>query len=353
MEEFKIRAMETSPYPLSQWYWYVDDSEMKCQKDQPDEILKHLNSIKPDVIVFTKEDQEADVLPVLDLKQKVDRKTKQIECMVHYKKTHTNINVKEKSNHPPCVKKGIIKGFADRARALCDDKHIGDELKNVEDVFVANGFERKKVQEYMKESKEVENKDQLEEQGCRGMVVVPYVRGLSEQFRRLAARHSFRTAFKPGSKIKELKKRAQEPLGEKQNSVIYEITCKCKNAVYVGETKRLFKVRKKEHQSKVRWTNEDVSNGRLKAAEERMGKEDGGLARHSVDCEKGIDWENARVLGVENRLRQRKVKEGIESLRAMHSRKKVLNSFEPLITWRPVLDKYFDKDNLNTRARTV
>ncbi len=90
--------------------------------------------------------------------------------MVHNKKTHTNINVKEKSNHPTCVKKGITKGFADRARALCDD------------VFVANGFERKKVQEYMKESKEVENKYQLEEQGCRGMVVVD-VRGLSEQFR--------------------------------------------------------------------------------------------------------------------------------------------------------------------------
>ncbi len=46
MEEFQIRVMETSPYPLSQWYWYVDDSEMKCQTDQPDEILKHLNSIK-------------------------------------------------------------------------------------------------------------------------------------------------------------------------------------------------------------------------------------------------------------------------------------------------------------------
>ncbi len=70
-------------------------------------ILRHLNSFKQDVIVFKKEDQEADVLPVLDLKQKVDRKTKQVECIVHYKKTHTNINVKEKSNHPPCVKKAL------------------------------------------------------------------------------------------------------------------------------------------------------------------------------------------------------------------------------------------------------
>jgi hypothetical protein len=26
MEEFQIRAMQTFPYPLDQWYWYVDDS---------------------------------------------------------------------------------------------------------------------------------------------------------------------------------------------------------------------------------------------------------------------------------------------------------------------------------------
>ncbi len=84
-----------------------------------------------------------------------------------------------------------------------------------------------------------------------------------------------------------------------------------------------------------------------------MRKEDGGLARYSIDCKKGIDWEKARAQGVENRLRQRKVREGIESLRAMHSRKKVLDSFEPLITWRLVFDKYFDKYNLRTHTCAV
>ena len=68
-----------------------------------------------------KKDQEADVLPVLDLKQKVDRKMKRIKCMVYYKKTHTNIIIKEESNHPPCVKKGIIKGFVMIYYILCDD----------------------------------------------------------------------------------------------------------------------------------------------------------------------------------------------------------------------------------------
>ena len=98
MEEFQLRAMESSPYPLDQWYWYVDDSELKYKEEESEEILEHLNNIKLGVIVFTKEDKKDDVLPVLDLKQRVDRKTKQVECMVHYKKTHTNINVKERSN---------------------------------------------------------------------------------------------------------------------------------------------------------------------------------------------------------------------------------------------------------------
>ena len=143
MEDFQIRAMNTSPCPLDQLYWYVVDSELKCKKEDSEKILEHLNGMEKGVIQFTKEEQKDDILPVLDLKQRVDRKTKQVEFMVHYKKTHTNIN--EKSNHPPYLKKGIIEGFEDRAQALCDDQHLGNELKNIEDIFVANGYEREKV----------------------------------------------------------------------------------------------------------------------------------------------------------------------------------------------------------------
>jgi hypothetical protein len=69
--------------------------------------------------------------------------------------------------------------------------------------------------------------------------------------------------------------------------------------VYVGETWRLLNTRKKEHQSKVRMTNEDIENGKLAAANERMGKEDGGLARHSVDCLSGVDLENISFVAKE------------------------------------------------------
>ena len=55
---------------------------------------------EPGVIVLTKEDREGDVLPVLDLKQTVDKTTKRIMYSVHYKKTHTNINVKKRVQSP-------------------------------------------------------------------------------------------------------------------------------------------------------------------------------------------------------------------------------------------------------------
>ena len=79
-----------------------------------------------------------------------------------------------------------------------------------------------------------------------------------------------------------------------------------------------------------------MRNGRMAVAEERMGKEDGGLARQSIECTEEIDWENTRILRNEYRLRQRKVIEGIETLSLRHNKKKVLNSFESLMTWRPI-----------------
>ena len=43
---------------------------------------------------------------------------------------------------------------------------------------------------------------------------------------------------------------------------------------------------------KVRLTSEDLHKGNTLSAEKRMGKEDGGLARHTMECQSGVDWGN-------------------------------------------------------------
>ena len=77
---------------------------------------------------------------------------------------------------------------------------------------------------------------------------------------------------------------------------VYKIPCACQNTVYAGETWHLFATQKKEHKDKVRLANEDLQKGNTLSAERRMGKEDGGLARHTVEYHGGVDWGNAEII---------------------------------------------------------
>ena len=133
---------------------------------------------------------------------------------------------------------------------------------------------------------------------------------------------------------------------ETQKCVVYKIPCAWQETVYVGETWRLFQTRKKEHMDKVRLTNEDLRRGNTLSAEKRVGKEDGGLARHTMECQSGVDWENAEIIERERGLTQRKILEGIKSLRQRHYGMKVLDNFDHVDTWRPVLNSFFDSEKI-------
>ena len=194
------------------------------------------------------------------------------------------------------------------------------------------------------------DKREQEEQESRGVVTKPYLKELSEQVRRTANRHSFRVAFKPGRKIKDIKRTCQEPLGERQKCVVYKIPCACQNTVYVGETWRLFQSRKKEHMDKVRVTIEDLHKGNTLWTEKRTRKEAGGLARHTTECQSDVDWGNAEIVARERGLKQRKVLEGIESLRQRYYGMRVLNNFDHVDTWKPILNSFFDHER-NCKGR--
>ena len=168
------------------------------------------------------EELENNEIAVLDLKQKVDRKTKSIQFSVNCKKTHTNINVDERSNHPEMMKRAIVKGFGDRARSLCDENNVNEELRNFEEIFVENGYTKDKVREYLSEKQPKITEDR-DEKLDRGTVIIPYLKGFSEIFKRIASKHGIKTAFRPGTKVKELKSSARTPLGEKKCRLLYSL----------------------------------------------------------------------------------------------------------------------------------
>ena len=84
------------------------------------------------------------------------------------------------------------------------------------------------------------------------MVVIPYVRGLSEELRRICGDYSIRVVFRSGPTLRSELMRVKDriPVGKK-SSVVYQIPCSC-GMVYIGETVRRLESRVKEHQDACR-----------------------------------------------------------------------------------------------------
>ena len=187
MEDFQIRSKTEEHPELNNWPWYVDDSVLKCKRHKAQLILDHLNSIEPDHITFTKEEEEDNKLAVLDLQLNVNRKKKKIEFNVHYKTTNTNITIKKKSNHRDHTKRGIIKGYSDRVRKLCEPEYLEEESRNIEEVFKENSYMENKIKNTMKEQRRTKMTEaETTESGYgppqRGIVVIENNPNINPQF---------------------------------------------------------------------------------------------------------------------------------------------------------------------------
>ena len=343
MEDFQMRSKTEEHPELDNWPWYVDDSVLKCKRHKAQQILDHINSIEPEHIKFTKEEEEDNKLAVLDLELNVNRKRKKIEFNVHYKKTNTNITIKKKSNHTDRTKRGIIKGYSDRAKKLCDSEYLSNELQNIKDVFKENGYEEKEIEDAMKERQRPSTTETEPEGTSRGIVVIENIPNVTPQFNKIARKHGFKVANKSGKRVRDLTTKAKTPLGDKNSNVVYNIPCGCSKYSYTGETHRKWETRRKEHHDKVRLTKQDIDSGNIESATSRMNTNDGGLAKHSTTCENEIKWEAAKIVGREQRWTQRKFLEGIESLREKNKGITPLNSYNQLEQWQSTLYPFFQK----------
>ena len=116
MEFFEELALRTAPARPRIWKRYVDDTFTLVKKGDVDELLTHLNSIRPS-IKLTTELEEGGSIPFLDTRvtRKVDGK---LDVTVYRKPTHTDRYLHFSSHHPTHVKKGLVRCLYDRARNI-------------------------------------------------------------------------------------------------------------------------------------------------------------------------------------------------------------------------------------------
>ena len=280
MEFFEGLALSTAPARPRFWKRYVDDTFSIVKKGDVDELLGHLNSIRPS-IKFTMELEKDGSIPFLDT-----RVTRQVEgkldVTVYRKPTHTDRYLHFGSHHPTHVKKGLVRCLYDRARSITKEaSNLKAEKAHLAGALQRNGYPTAFVKTASIESTPRERNPETEQGGGKPTIMMlPYVAGISERIRKACRSYDIRVVFRSGPTLRSMLTKVKDPLpAEKQANVVYEVPCTC-GKVYIGETKRRLETRLKEHKDAC------VRGETAKSA----------IAEHAWSEDHPIDWSNTRIL---------------------------------------------------------
>jgi hypothetical protein len=112
---------------------------------------------------------------------------------VYRKPTHTGRYLNFNSNHPPHVKRGLIQILHNRASTTCQERQdLAEEISNLRSDLQLNGYPQGFIDSVINSKGSCRLN---EEQKPLGSVYIPYVRGVSEKFKRIGNRY-IRTIFK-------------------------------------------------------------------------------------------------------------------------------------------------------------
>ena len=115
MENFEMRALQSSPNPPLLWNRFVDGTFVIINKAHKEEFLTHINSVDSN-IQFTAEDPGPDgSLPFLDILITPNEEGR-LETSVYRKPTHTDQYLQWDSHHPISSKYSVVGTLYHRAK---------------------------------------------------------------------------------------------------------------------------------------------------------------------------------------------------------------------------------------------
>ena len=216
MEFFEELALKTVPTRPRLWkrylYMYVDDTFCILRKGSTEELLHHLNGVRP--TKFTVEQEEDGTLPILDtlLRRREDGS---LGVSVYRKPTHTDRYLHFESHHPTHVKRGVVRCLHDRARRVISmHDNLQTEVDHLARVLKQNGYSVNFIHNASvpptQETADVSSPEEKQEKGP--LVVIPYVAGMSEEIRRVCRKFNIRVVFKSGRTLRSMLTKVKDTL---------------------------------------------------------------------------------------------------------------------------------------------
>ena len=137
MENFELRALNTSPNLPLMWKRFVDDTFVVMKKAHKEEFLTHLKSVDSNIQFTTEEPRPDGSLPFLDILITPD-KDGRLDTTVYRKPTHTDQYLHWDSHHTISSKYSVVGTLHHRAKTICsnrqllqqEEEHLSEALMN-------------------------------------------------------------------------------------------------------------------------------------------------------------------------------------------------------------------------------
>ena len=247
MQGTETTALTTTSHSPKVWECHVDDIFSVIRKSNLHDLFQHINSCHPKTR-FTMETEENSQLPFLNtLIQRNSDNT--ISIRVHRKSTHTDQYLKFTSHHLARAKKSIITSLFDRAKNIISNRSDqGKEENHLTAVLQANGYPKKFINNTVRASQLPRQPTENQEQIAPVRINLPYVRGASEQLKRIFNYHNISCIFYTTTTLYALLSNAKDPVpSEQRSNIVYKYDCKDCETVYFGESKQTLAERTKEY----------------------------------------------------------------------------------------------------------
>ena len=149
-------------------------------------------------IQFTLEEENNETLPFMDIR--VERLGNgHLQTSVYRKPTHTGRYLNFESNHPPSVKRSVVKSLISRTEYVSRNDGKEEEAHKITVDLLANNYPRNFIrqQEQRKQSQHTQATRSTEP--VKATACIPYVEGPTQAIRRILSSVNIRTVSRSNS----------------------------------------------------------------------------------------------------------------------------------------------------------
>ena len=216
MEEFEVKALTTCPHPPSLQLRFVDDTFVITMAEHSKPLLQHINSQDP-YIQFTVQHTQQGSLPFLNMLVTIEPGNT-FSTTVYRKPTHTDQYLHWDSNHHITAKQSVYNTLIHRAKVVSSTQGTLDkELQHIKTALQACQFPRWALNQWHhrflnnnqpnnstrdKNSSNQENNHTNNTTKRNITLVVPYIKGICEKFKKLWTSKGIQVHFKGSNTLR-------------------------------------------------------------------------------------------------------------------------------------------------------